>query len=112
MKRRKFALEQLEQRRLLAGTVVFNELMYHSADNDRSDEWIELHNQMWVDMDVSQWRLAGSVDFTFPRNTVVPARGYLVVAADPDQLESRSIESETVGPFPDGSAMVASNCGC
>ena len=55
-------MERLEDRRVLDSTVVFNEIMYHPpADEDGQLEWIELHNQLAVDMDVSDWRLAGGV---------------------------------------------------
>ena len=38
-------------------TVVFNEVMYHPATNEAALEWVELHNQMSVDMDISRWSL-------------------------------------------------------
>src|SRR5437868_3807602 len=31
--------------------VVFNEIMYHPATNEANLEWVELYNQMAVDMD-------------------------------------------------------------
>ena len=53
--------EGLEPRLALDSTVVFNEVMYHPADDPGAPgpEWIELHNQMAVDMDLSRWRLSG-----------------------------------------------------
>jgi len=47
-------------------TTVFNEIQYHPVDRESSQEWIELHNLMSVRMDLSRWRLAGGVTFTFP----------------------------------------------
>ena len=77
-------LESLEPRYVLDSTVVFNELMYHPVDGE--PEWIELHNQMGVDMDLSGWRLDGGVQFAFPAGTVVPGQGYLVIASDPSAV--------------------------
>ncbi len=79
---RRASLEPLEPRYLLDSTVVINELMYHPRVED-GPEWIELHNQQGVDMDISGWRLDGGVDFTFPEGTVVAGSGYLVISADP-----------------------------
>ncbi len=58
-------------------TVSFTELMYHPAEG--GSEWIELHNPMSIDIDVSGWSLAGGVDHAFPSGTVIPAGEYLVV---------------------------------
>ena len=62
-------------------TVVFNELMYHPREREEELEWIELHNQMAVDMDISGWYLGDGVLFIFDEGTVVPGGGYLVVAS-------------------------------
>ncbi len=62
-------------------TTVFNEVMYHPAGAGGA-EWIELHNQMAVDMDLSGWEITGGVNFTFPADTTIAAGGYLVVSSD------------------------------
>ena len=62
--------------------VVFNEIQYHPADPGGA-EWIELHNQMSYDVDLSRWKLRGGVDFDFPEGTVIPASGYLLVSDIP-----------------------------
>ena len=51
-------------------TVVFNEIMYHPAD-DGTPEWIEFYNQMAVDMDLSGWSVQGGISYTFPPGTVL-----------------------------------------
>ena len=33
--------------------VVFNEVMYHPLEREAELEWVELHNQMAVDVDIS-----------------------------------------------------------
>ena len=51
--------------------VVFNEIMYHPQTNEAAFEWVELHNQMAVDVDLSSWTLENAVSFTFPEGTVI-----------------------------------------
>ena len=62
--------------------VVFNEIHYHPAGDDDTLEYIELYNQMAVNIDISNWRIGG-VDFDFPEGTVIDARSYLTVAKNP-----------------------------
>src|SRR6266568_3974413 len=71
---------------LADSAVVFNEIMYHPASNEAALEWLELHNQMAVNMDLSRWSLDGGVQFKFAEGTVVPGGGYLVVAVAPPAL--------------------------
>ena len=81
-RKRRLGSEPLEPRLVLDSTVVFNELMYNPpGETDATDEWIELYNQLAVDMDVSEWRLDGAIDFTFPDETIVPGRGFINVSA-------------------------------
>ncbi|MCH8043165.1 MAG: lamin tail domain-containing protein, partial [Planctomycetes bacterium] len=92
--------EALEKRLVLDSTVVFNEIMYHPADDPNDGlEWIELHNQMGVDMDVSGWHIEGGIDFSFPDGTIVPGKGYLVVAANPEVLQNETGFADAMGPF-------------
>lgn len=78
------------------GALTFNEVLADAADP--ALEWIELHNTLDIDLDASGWALTDGVEYTFPEGTLVPARGYLVVAAAPDQLRAaRGIEA--LGPY-------------
>ncbi len=92
-------IEQLEPRLTLDSTVVFNEIMYNPVGAAESLEWIELHNQMGVDMDVSRWRLDGGVSFAFPNGTTIPRGGYLVVASDPTALFASTGFASALGPY-------------
>ena len=81
-------------------TVVFNEVMVHPAQtNEAAFEWIELRNQLAVDMDISGWTIAGGVDYCFPENTVIAGGGYLVVASSPTDLMATTGAANVVGPF-------------
>ncbi|RYD34184.1 MAG: hypothetical protein EOP86_11585, partial [Verrucomicrobiaceae bacterium] len=62
--------------------VVFNEINYHPATASGT-EWIELHNLMGVNVDISGWSLSGGTAYTFPKGTVIAGHGFMVVAADP-----------------------------
>ena len=77
--------------------VVFNELMYNNAPGDDL-EWIEIYNQMAVDVDISAWEITGA-DFTFPPGTIITGRSYLLVASDPATLESRNGITGVLGPL-------------
>jgi hypothetical protein len=97
--RRQLDLESLENRLVLDSTVVFNEIMYNPAGSNEQLEWIELYNQMAVDVDMSNWSLQGGVDYTFPPHTVVPGGGYVVIAKSPAELAAASGVAGALGPF-------------
>ncbi len=79
--------------------VVFNEIMYHPGQNQTSGEWIELHNQMAVDVDISGWSIKDGVTYTFPEGTFLPGGGYLLVAESPAALETETGITGIWGPF-------------
>ncbi len=97
-------LESLEPRVLFSGdsVVTFNELHYNPAAGDAGGEWVEIHNQLSLDVDLSGWRLSGAVDFTFAPGTTIAAGDYLVVAADPAALEAAEGITGVIGGW-DGS---------
>ena len=63
--------------------VVFNEIMYHPTDAAGDAEWIELHNQMAINVDLSDWEITGAVNYTFADGTVIAGGGYLLIAKNP-----------------------------
>src|SRR5207237_2442226 len=80
--------------------VAFNEIMYHADANNSSLEWVELYNQMSVDIELSNWRIEGGIEFRFPTNTILAAGHYLVVAAAPAALQTARGVTHLFGPFP------------
>ena len=78
--------------------VVFNELQYHPRTTQTEGEWIELHSQHAVDVDLSGWRLDGGVDFVFPAGTIIPGGGYLIIAANPAAFTAAKGVA-ALGPF-------------
>ena len=92
--------EKLEARRVLDSTVVFNELMYNPIGATDGDlEWVEFYNQLNVDVDMSEWVVDGGIRFTFPDRTIIPARSYLVIAANPDVANAQQDFPESLGPW-------------
>ncbi|MGN6387139.1 MAG: lamin tail domain-containing protein, partial [Verrucomicrobiota bacterium] len=77
--------------------VVFNEVMYHAEGTD-TNEWVELYNQMSVDVDLSHWSIDG-IDYTFPDGTILEGGKYLVVASNPETLKNRYQITNVFGPF-------------
>ena len=89
----------------MVGPVLISEIMYHPNDDDpvspnTGDEYIELYNvtdapvllATWVDteiapgqtiMELVPWQFTDGIDFVFPPDTTIPARGRLIVARDP-----------------------------
>src|SRR5437763_6194846 len=51
--------------------VVFNEIMYHPLTNEAQFEWVELQNQMSVDVDISHWLLDGGIHFTIVVGSII-----------------------------------------
>lgn len=78
--------------------VTFNELHYNPAGNDESGEWIELHNQMSINVDLSGWRFAAGIDYTFPEGTVIPGQGFILIAKDPSNPSLAGLNA--LGPYP------------
>jgi len=77
--------------------LVFNEIHYNPADDVADTEWIELRSLNGVNVDASGWRLRGGVNFDFPEGTVVPGRGFLIIAADPNNATLAG--KNALGPF-------------
>ncbi|MBN8458359.1 MAG: lamin tail domain-containing protein [Verrucomicrobia bacterium] len=77
--------------------VVINEIHYHPVNS--ALEFVELHNQLSVNVDLSGWRFDGGIVYQFDEGTVIPARGYLVVAKDPAALRTATGATGVLGPF-------------
>ncbi|MDB6174306.1 MAG: hypothetical protein JWL59_3617 [Chthoniobacteraceae bacterium] len=84
--------------RAIDATTVFNEVMYHPP-GAADAEWIELHNEMAVNMDLSGWQITGGIGFTFPAGTTIPAGGFLVIASNPAALQNSAGITGVLGPW-------------
>lgn len=79
--------------------VVFNEVHYQPAGDESTLEYLEFYNQLAVDVDLSNWRIDGDVEFDFPDGTIIGARDYLVVARDPGALSLSTGQAGALGPY-------------
>ena len=79
--------------------VVFNEVMFAPLGEERSLEWLEIHNEMAVDVDVSHWRVSGGIQFEFVEGSIIPGGGYSVIAASPATLAAANGLTNVLGPF-------------
>src|SRR5262245_54031349 len=79
--------------------VVFNEIMYHPSANEALYEWIELRNTLAVDVDISDWRLTGMIEYRFPSNSIIKGGAYLLVARTPASMMSLLNTTNVYGPF-------------
>src|SRR5262245_40886612 len=80
-------------------TVVFNEIMYHPATNEPAMEWVELRNELAVDVDLFGWSITGGIQYTFASNTIVRGGSYILVAASPGALAAATGATDIYGPF-------------
>ena len=79
--------------------VAVNEFMYNSFTGAGDEEYVELLNYGEQTVDLSGWRLAEGVRYTFPTGTRLEAGGYLVVAQDPARAAQFYNLDAPHGPF-------------
>ena len=66
-------------------SLVINEINYNSSLDFDPGDWVELHNPHTYSLNISNWVFKDEDDthaYTFSQGTVVPAKGYIVIAAD------------------------------
>ena len=100
----KLEYNSLEPRAMLSATlgdsvVTFNELLYNPGPGDTGGEWIELHNQLSVDVDLSNWSLSGGIEYSFEPGTTIASGDYLVVAKDAAALQVAAGITGVLGGF-------------
>ncbi|HAM72380.1 MAG TPA: hypothetical protein DCM86_12120, partial [Verrucomicrobiales bacterium] len=81
--------------------LVISEIMYHPAPRAdlRNLEYVEIYNSNPYFEDISGYRIAGDVDFTFPPGTLLAGGSFLVIAAVPGDLQAVYGISNVVGPY-------------
>jgi hypothetical protein len=81
--------------------LAISEIMYHPANraDGRNLEFIEIYNSNpWAE-DLSGHRISGDIGYSFPAGTTIPALGYLVVAANPSDVQSVYGLTNVLGPL-------------
>jgi len=86
--------------------LIINEVMYNPTNrpDGRNLEFVELHNSDITAENISGWRLSGTIEFTFPTNTIIAPGGYLVVAPAPADVQTVYGISGVLGGFTNGLA--------
>jgi hypothetical protein len=72
----------ISQARAASPSVYVSEIMYHPPGTNHLEQWFELSNSGSKAVDLTGWSVTKGVRFAFSAGTVIPAGGYLVVAAD------------------------------
>ncbi len=89
----------------LTAAPVINEIMYHPSPafpEPVNAEFIEIYNTDTANaLTLDDWRLSTGVTFTFPVDSIIPAGGYLIVAADPAAFHAKypAVTAPVVGPW-------------
>ncbi len=72
---------------------LINEIMFHPVNGSGvevlTEEYVELHNPEAASWNVGGWSFTKGVSFTLPPGTVIPAGGYLIVAANVAAFQAR-----------------------
>ena len=81
--------------------LAITEIMYHPPEraDGKNLEFIEVFNSNPFFEDISGYRLTGDIDFTFPKNTVLPGGGFVVVAKAPADVQSVYGLEQVLGPY-------------
>ncbi len=81
--------------------MVISEIMYQpvARTDGRNLEFVELYNARTVFEDLTGWRIGGDIDYAFPDGFILPAGGFVVVAAAPDDLKAVYGLTNVLGPY-------------
>lgn len=84
--------------------LVITEIMYNprpipGLDTNLTHEFIEVYNSKPWDENIGGFRFGGDVSYTFPTNTILPAKSYLVVARVPGLIETNYGVTNVFGPW-------------
>lgn len=80
-------------------SVLINEIHYHPASEDSSEEFIELYNRSSSPADISFWGITDEVLFYFPAGAFIPGHGFALVAKDPKKIEGLHGIDGVYGPY-------------
>ena len=77
--------------------VIISEIHYNPVDE--RTEFVELHNRTDIDIDLTGYEFTNGISYRFPDGTVIPARGYLPVLAQPEFSQWNSQPEPRLGPW-------------
>src|SRR4051812_29398209 len=84
--------------------LVITEIMYNpraisGLPTNQTHEFIELYNSKPWDEDISGFFFDGGVRYTFPSNTILRAKAYLILARVPGLIQSNYGITNVLGPW-------------
>jgi CotH protein/lamin tail-like protein len=89
----------------LGMALVVSEIMYHPVEDDGTSqgeeylEFIELYNDRAVFEDLGGYAFTNGITFTFDPGTKLPGKEYLVVARDPNAVQTTYGITGVLGPY-------------
>ena len=86
--------------------IVINEILPSPEGADETNEWIEIYNSNTVEINLQDWKLQDTkgtpATYIFPKNTVLPANGYLVLKRPDTKMILNNDEDGLNLMWPDG----------
>lgn len=79
--------------------MMYRPLDWLSGTNGNDLEFVEVYNSNPFVEDISGYRIAGAMDYTFPANTVLQGGEYRVIARNAGRVASEYCLSNVLGPF-------------
>lgn len=81
--------------------LTITEIMYHppARDDGLELEFVEIFNSQEWSEEISGHAITGDIEFTFPEGTSIPSGGYIVIAKNPDDIESVYGIQNVYGPY-------------
>jgi regulation of enolase protein 1 (concanavalin A-like superfamily) len=81
--------------------LTFSEIMYRpkSRADGKNLEFVEIYNSNPWFHDIGGYRISGDIDYTFPKGTRIEGNSFIVVAADPQAIESVYGIKGVFGPY-------------
>lgn len=68
--------------------LVINEIHCSANDDQRHTEFVEIYNADSFSVDLSGWKFAKGIEYTFPQGYILPKGEYLVIAQDAATLKA------------------------
>ena len=94
----------------LIGDVVISEVHYNPAApagvNPNDLEFVELTNTSGVPLDLSQWQLDRSVEFTIPTGFIMPADSSIIIVGFDPTNDAKIDQFERAYPIPDDTTIL------
>jgi hypothetical protein len=89
---------------IIISEVMYNPPIFNSVDGDEF-EFLELHNTSNSAVNLFGLRLADGIDFTFPGGSSIPANGYIVLAKNTAQFNTKYPGVTVFGQYGPGTSL-------